>query len=88
LDSSCAKRSRASLPFSQRELVSDSYNHPNGVAAAIYSLVEMSRRGHRTGEFSYYRGVPRILGWIVLDDEEYEKRTSKAKAQSRADSKG
>jgi len=55
---------------------------------SIYSLVEMSRRGHRTGEFSYYRGVPRILWWIVLDDEEYEKRISKAKAQSRPDSKG
>jgi hypothetical protein len=55
---------------------------------SIYSLVEMSRRGYRTAEFSYYRGVPRFLWWIVLDDEEYEKRTSHAKAKSGPESNG
>jgi len=34
------------------------------VVGSIYSVVEMSRRGYRTGEFSYYRGVPRFLWWI------------------------
>jgi hypothetical protein len=53
---------------------------------SIYSLVEMSRRGYRTGEFSYYRGVPRFLWWIVLDDEEYEKRVSQTKAKSKPES--
>jgi hypothetical protein len=58
------------------------------VVGSIYSVVEMSRRGYRTGELSYYRGVPRFLWWIVLDDEEYEKRTSKAKEIPSPDSKG
>jgi hypothetical protein len=37
-DSNCAKRSRGVAQFAQRERVSDSNNHPNGVAAAIYTL--------------------------------------------------
>jgi len=53
---------------------------------SIYSVGEMSRRGQRTSEFSYYRGLPRFLWWIVLDDEEYEKRTSKAKAKTQSQS--
>jgi energy-coupling factor transporter transmembrane protein EcfT len=57
------------------------------VVGSIYSVVETSRRGYRTGEFSYYRGVPRFLWWIVLDDEEYEKRTSKSKEIPSPDSK-
>ncbi len=40
------------------------------------------------GSFSYYRGVPRLLWWIVLDDEEYEKRTSKSKELPSPGSKG
>jgi hypothetical protein len=40
------------------------------VVGSIYSVVEMSRRRYRTGEFSYDRGVPRFLWWIALDDEE------------------
>ena len=58
------------------------------VAGSIYSVVEMSRRGYRTGEFSYYRGVPRCLWWIVLDDEECEQRTSKSKELPSPGSKG
>ena len=58
------------------------------VVGSIYSVVETSRRGYRTGEFSYYRGVPRFLWSIVLDDEEYEKRTSKSKQMPGPDSKG
>jgi hypothetical protein len=50
---------------------------------SVYSVVEMSRRGHRTGEFVYYRGVPRFLWWMALDDEEYEKQTSKHEAKSK-----
>jgi energy-coupling factor transporter transmembrane protein EcfT len=58
------------------------------VVGSVYSVVEMYRRGYRTGESSYNRGVPRLLWWIVLDDEEYEKRTSKSKELPRPGSKG
>jgi hypothetical protein len=58
------------------------------VVGSLYSVVEMSRRGYRTGEFSYYRGVPRFLWWIVPDDEEYEKRASNSKEIPGPDSKG
>ena len=58
------------------------------VVGSIYSVVETFRRGYRTGEFSYYRGVPRFLWSIVPDDEEYEKRTSKSKQMPSPDSKG
>jgi len=46
------------------------------IVAAVYSVREMLKRGGRSGEYFYSRGVPRCLWWIVLDDEEYDKRTS------------
>jgi hypothetical protein len=48
------------------------------VVASVYSVVEMFRRGNRTGEMVYYRGVPRFLWWIVLSDEDYEKHSKRA----------
>jgi len=46
---------------------------------SVYSVVEMSHCGHRTGEFVYTE-ESLVLVVIVLDDEEYEKRTSKHQA--------
>ena len=39
------------------------------VVAGFYSVREMFRRGERTGEYVYYRGVPRFLRWIFESDE-------------------
>ena len=39
------------------------------VVAGIYSVREMFRSGERTGEYVYYRGVPRFLRWIFESDE-------------------
>jgi hypothetical protein len=46
------------------------------IAAAVYSVREMFRRGHRTGEYVYTRGVPRRLWWIFSDDDNYDRRAS------------
>jgi hypothetical protein len=40
------------------------------IVAAVYSVREMFRRGHRTGEYVYTRGVPRSLWWIFSDDDD------------------
>ena len=39
------------------------------VIAGLYSVREMFRRGERTGEYVYHRGVPRFLRWIFESDE-------------------
>lgn len=39
------------------------------VVAGFYSVREMFRRGEPTGEYVYYRGVPRFLRWIFESDE-------------------
>jgi hypothetical protein len=39
------------------------------VIAGFYSVREMFQRGQRTGEYVYYRGVPRCLRWIFESDE-------------------
>lgn len=45
------------------------------IVGGFYSVREMFRRGDRTGQDVYTRGVPRCLWWIVMDDEEYDRRT-------------
>jgi hypothetical protein len=52
------------------------------IAAVVYSVGEMFRRGRRTGEYVYSRGVPRCLWWIVYDDEVYDKLTTKGSEKS------
>ena len=39
------------------------------VVAGFYSVREMFRRGERTGDYVYYRGLPRCLRWIFESDE-------------------
>jgi hypothetical protein len=39
------------------------------VVAGFYSVREMFRRAERTGEYVYFRGVPRCLRWIFESDE-------------------
>jgi len=39
------------------------------VVAGLYSVREMFRRGEKTGEYVYYRGVPWSLRWIFESDE-------------------
>jgi hypothetical protein len=43
------------------------------IVVGFYSVREMFRRAEKTGEYVYYRGVPRFLWWFVMSDEEYEK---------------
>ena len=46
---------------------------------SVYTVVEMSRRGHRT-ENCLRPLSSSFLWWIMLDDEEHEKRTSEHQA--------
>jgi hypothetical protein len=39
------------------------------VIAGVYSVREMFRRSERTGDYVFYRGVPRFLRWIFESDE-------------------
>jgi hypothetical protein len=52
------------------------------IVAVVYSVGEMFRRGRRTGEYIYSRGVPRWLWWIVYDDESYDKLVAKGSKQN------
>jgi hypothetical protein len=58
------------------------------VVGFIYSVVEMSRRGYRTGEFSSCRGFFCFLCGPCWMTKSNEKRTSKAKELLSPDSKG
>jgi hypothetical protein len=49
------------------------------IVASIFSVNEMFRRSNSSGEYVYYRGVPRWMRWFVLDDEEYAKDKEKQK---------
>jgi hypothetical protein len=40
---------------------------------SVFSVTEMFRHNDGSGEYVYYRGVPRWMRWFVLDDEEYAK---------------
>jgi hypothetical protein len=46
------------------------------IVVAVYSVREMFRRGHRTGEYVYTRGAPRSLWWIFSDDDDRDQRAS------------
>ena len=41
--------------------------------ASVFSVNEFVRHRDVSGEYVYYRGVPRWMRWFVLDDEEYAK---------------
>jgi len=43
------------------------------VVAFVFSVAEMFRHRGQSGEYIYYRGVPRRMRWFVLSDEEYAK---------------
>jgi hypothetical protein len=40
---------------------------------SVFSVNEFVRHRDVSGEYVYYRGVPRWMRWFVLDDEEYAK---------------
>lgn len=41
--------------------------------ASVFSVNEFVHHRDVSGEYVYYRGVPRWMRWFVLDDEEYAK---------------
>jgi amino acid transporter len=43
------------------------------IVGSVFSISEMFRHSDGSGEYVYYRGVPRWMRWFVLDDEEYAK---------------
>lgn len=49
------------------------------VVASVFSIVEMLRHRGGSGEYIYYRGVPRCMRWFVLSDEEYAKDIERQK---------
>lgn len=41
------------------------------IVASVFSVTEMFCHNDGSGEYVYYRGVPRWMRWFVLDDEEF-----------------
>lgn len=44
-----------------------------GIIASVFSIVEMFRNHRVSGEYIYYRGVPRWMRRFLVDDEQYSK---------------
>ena len=43
------------------------------IVGSVFSVSEVARHSDGSGQYVYYRGVPRWMRWFVLDDEEYAK---------------
>ena len=54
--------------------------------ASVFSIIEMSRHRGETGEYVYYRGVPRFMRWFVPSDEAYAKDIERQKIAKARDS--
>ena len=50
-----------------------------GAAASILIIVEMARNRDGSGEYLYYKGVPRFVRWALMDDEQFAKDLKKRK---------
>jgi hypothetical protein len=53
------------------------------IIGSVFSVAEMFRHIEVSGEYAYYRGVPRWMRWFVLDDAEYAKDTERQKIARR-----
>ena len=51
-----------------------------GAVASILMIVEMARNRDGSGEYLYYKGVPRFMRSALMDDEQFAKDLEKRKA--------
>jgi hypothetical protein len=50
-----------------------------GTVASILIVVEMARNRDGSGEYLYYKGVPRFVRWALINDEQFAKDLQKRK---------
>jgi hypothetical protein len=50
-----------------------------GAVASVLIIVEMFRSRDGSGEYLYYKGVPRFVRWVLMDDEQFAKDLKKRK---------
>jgi hypothetical protein len=50
-----------------------------GAIASVFSIMEMFRNRRTSGEYLYYRGVPRWMRWFLQDEDQYAKDLERRK---------